>query len=89
MSDKKFDKPNDVHVQAAVTHRNPVVVEVGNGRKDKNLDVRHWYWNDEAGAYCRTKQGVQFPLSDTPALLTAILDAFNQSVPDDQKLTLA
>ena len=87
--DKKFDKPNSIHVRPALKHRNPVVVEVSDGRKEKNIDVRHWYFNDEADAYCRTRQGVQIPLSDTPALVAAILEAYNQAVPDEQKLALA
>lgn len=89
MSEKTFDKPNDVHVPVQAKHRNPVVVEVSNGRKAKNLDIRHWYFNDEADAYCRTRQGVQVALEDTPALLAAVLEAYNQSVPEESRLTLA
>lgn len=87
--DKKFDKPNSIHVRPALKHRNPVVVEVSDGRKEKNMDVRHWYWNEDADAYCRTRQGVQVPLTDTRALVTAILEAYNQAVPEDQQLSLA
>jgi len=86
---KVFDNPNAVHVEAAVAHRNPIVVEVSKGRKEDKLDVRHWYYNDEEEAYCRTRQGVQIKLEQTPELVAAILDAYNQSVPDDKKLALA
>lgn len=88
--DKRFDKTNDVHVPSGVSHKNPIAVEISNGRGSvKNLDVRHWYFNDEVDAYCRTRQGVQIKLEETPKLIAAILTAYNQCVPEENALTLS
>lgn len=72
-------RPNDVMIPVDSDTRNPVQVAVSSYRGQENLDIRHWYEGKD-GLYHRTRKGVSVPVEDTPQVLQAIAEAYNEYV---------
>jgi hypothetical protein len=71
-----------VEVQCAA--RNPIFVSISEYRREKRLDVRHYYTGDD-GRLHPTKKGISIPLDSAMELVVALEEA---SPPRDNTATL-